>query len=49
MTEFSFSKCASCKHYHLEFDGDGFNDEWCKINNIYLYDDDCPNYEEDME
>ena len=45
------SRCWNCKHYHLEFyDGvDGFCEEWCKVNNIYLHDDDCPNYEKELE
>lgn len=41
------SKCADCKYYHLEFDADGFDAEWCKINNIHLHDNDCPNFKGD--
>ena len=44
------TNCGDCKHYHLEFDADGFNEEWCKINNVYLHDSDCPNFEkEDLD
>ena len=43
------SKCADCKYYHFEWDGDGFHDEWCKKSNVYLHDDDCPNFKGDVE
>lgn len=45
------SKCYNCKHYHLEiYDGESpFNDEWCKIDNTHLHDDDCPNYEKELQ
>ena len=41
------SKCADCEYYHIDFDEENdFNDEWCEINNIYLHNNDCPNYKE---
>lgn len=43
----SEAHCYDCKHYHIEYFPDGFNDEWCKVNNIYLHDENCPNYEKD--
>ena len=43
MTEKS---CINCKHYNYEF-GEWYNDDWCSIDNSYLHDDYCPNYEYD--
>ena len=41
------NECVNCKHYHYEWYDEWWVDEWCDIDNIYLFDDDCPNYEED--